>query len=109
MRRVGIAAAYVAAQVMTLAVVIGPVAGQGWFHGFRNYFSNDQLSYAAIATNVANGHLALVEPFTRTGSLFYPSLWYQVLGLFSRVTGIPVEATWQLFGSLVVCVLIAFL
>jgi hypothetical protein len=94
---------------MTLAVVLGPVAGQGWFHGFRNYFSNDQLSYAAIATNVANGHLALVEPFTRTGSLFYPSLWYQVLGLFSRVTGIPVEATWQLLGSLVVCILIAFL
>jgi hypothetical protein len=109
MRRVGIAAAFVAAQVMTLAVVLGPVAGQSWFHGFRNYFSNDQLSYAAIAINVANGHLELVEPFTRTGSLFYPSLWYQVLGLFSQVTGIPVEATWQLLGSLVVCILIAFL
>lgn len=94
---------------MTLAVVLGPVAGQGWFHGFRNYFSNDQLSYAAIATNVANRHLELVEPFTRTGSLFYPSLWYQVLGLFSRLTGIPVYASWQILGSLVVCVLVAFL
>jgi hypothetical protein len=109
MRRVGIAAAFVVAQFMALAVVLGPVAGQGWFHGFRNYFANDQLSYAAIATNIANGHLELVEPFTRTGSLFYPSLWYQLLGLFSRATGIPVEATWQLLGSLVVCALIAFL
>jgi hypothetical protein len=109
MRRVGIAAAFVAAQVVTLTVVLGPVAGQGWFHGFRNCFSNDQLSYSAIATNVANGHLELVEPFTRTGSLFYPSLWYQVLGLFSRVTEIPVYAAWQILGSLVVCVLIAFL
>ena len=109
MRRVGIAAAFAVAQVMSLAVVLGPVAGKGWFNGFRNYFSNDQLSYAAIATNVASGHLELVEPFTRTGSLFYPSLWYQVLGLFSRATGIPIYATWQLLGSLVVCVLIAFL
>ncbi len=94
---------------MTLTVVLGPVAGQGWFHGFRNYFSNDQLSYAAIATNVANGHMEFVEPFTRTGSLFYPSLWYQALGLFSRVTGTPVFAAWQILGSLVVCALIAFL
>ena len=109
MRRVGIAAGFVAAQVMTLVVVLGPVAGLGWFHGFCNYFSNDQLSYAAIATNVANGHMEFVEPFTRTGSLFYPSLWYQVLGLFSRVTGIPVFAAWQILGSLVVCALIAFL
>jgi hypothetical protein len=92
-----------AGQGITLAVLVGPVAGQPWLSGFRNYFSGDQFSYAAIATNGANGDLAYVEPFTQTGALYYPSLWYQVLGLVSHLTGLPVYVTWTLLGVLMVC------
>lgn len=93
--------------MLTLIAVVSPVWNEGWLSGFRKYFSNDQLSYAAIATNVSNGHLAFVEPFTQTNSLYYPSLWYQVLGLFSRVTGMPVFTAWSVVGTFVVCALIA--
>ena len=91
-------------QIVTLAVVLGPILGQPWLSGFRNYFSSDQFAYAAIATNVSQGNLALVEPFNETGQLFYPSAWYFVLGLFSRVTGLPVHQSWTLLGVLAVAV-----
>ena len=90
-------------QGITLSVLVGPVAGQPWLSGFRNYFSGDQLSYASIATNVARGDLSYVEPFTQTGTLYYPSLWYQILGLVSHLTGLPVYAMWTLMGVLMVC------
>jgi hypothetical protein len=106
MRRVGLLLSFIGAQLLTLFAVVSPVANEGWLSGFRNYFSNDQLSYAAIATNVSHGHFAFVEPFTQTNSLYYPSLWYQVLGLFSHITGIPVHTTWNLLGTLAVCTLI---
>jgi len=107
MRRVGLLLSFISAQLLTLIAVVSPVANEGWLSGFRNYFSNDQLSYAAIATNVSHGHFAFVEPFTQTNSLYYPSLWYQVLGLFSHVTGIPVYTAWNVLGTLAVCTLIA--
>ena len=75
---------FAAGQTITLAVVLGPILGQPWLNGFRNYFSSDQFAYAAIATNVSQGKLALVEPFNETGQLFYPSAWYFVIGMFSR-------------------------
>ncbi|MFM8154458.1 MAG: hypothetical protein ACKOAF_00060 [Actinomycetes bacterium] len=107
MRRVGLLVSFIAAQALTLIAVVSPVMNQGWLSGFRNYFSNDQLSYAAIATNVAHGNVALVEPFTLTNSLYYPSLWYQVLGGFSHLTGMPVFTAWNVLGTSAVCTLIA--
>lgn len=99
--------AYVLAQAITLTLLLGPLWGTPWWRGFRRYFANDQLSYAAIATNVSVGDLRLVEPFTLTGSLFYPSLWYQAIGLVARVTGLPVYLVWTLLGLLVVGVAVA--
>lgn len=93
---------FAAGQAITLAVVLGPILGQPWLNGFRNYFSSDQFAYAAIATNVSQGNLALVEPFNETGQLFYPSAWYLVLGLFSRLTGLPVHQAWTLLGVLAI-------
>jgi len=107
MRRVGLLLSFIGAQLLTLIAVVSPVLNEGWLSGFRNYFSTDQLSYAAIATNVSHGHFAFVEPFTQTNSLYYPSLWYQVLGVFSRITGIPVYTAWNVLGTLAVCLLIA--
>jgi len=109
MRRVGLLMSFIVAQLLTLIAVISPVWDQGWLSGFRNFFSNDQLSYAAIATNVSYGDMAFVEPFTQTNSLYYPSLWYQILGLFSRFTGIPVYTAWNVLGTLAVGTLIAAL
>lgn len=107
MRRVGLLVSFIAAQALTLIAVVSPVMNQEWLSGFRNYFSNDQLSYAAIATNVAHDNVALVEPFTLTNSLYYPSLWYQVLGGFSSITGMPVFTAWNVLGTFAVCALIA--
>ena len=92
-----------------LWILFGPLAGQPWLQGFRNYFANDQLSYAAIATTVGNGTFAPVEPLTETGVSFYPSGWYYVIGTVSVVTGAPVHALWQILGLLAVGIAIALL
>lgn len=65
---------------------------------FRGYFPSDQLSYAGIAASAKNGSLGLVEPFTQTGSSFYPSWWYKSIGLFANVTGLEVSAAWSVLG-----------
>lgn len=102
-------AAFLGAQGVALWLLLGPVADQPWLQGFRAYFSNDQLSYAAIATTVANGTFAPVEPLTETGVSFYPSGWYFVIGAVSLITGAPVYATWQVLGLLAVGIAIALL
>ena len=102
-------AAFLGAQGVMLWLLLGPVADQPWLQGFRAYFSNDQLSYAAIATTVANGTFDPVEPLTETGVSFYPSGWYYVIGTVSLVTGAPVYATWQVLGLLAVGIAIALL
>jgi len=43
--------------MLVLVVLIGPFTHRTWWQGFRNYFSNDPLSCAAIATNVSQGRL----------------------------------------------------
>lgn len=70
------------------------------FGDFRGYFPFDQLTYAAIATNSAAGNLALVEPFTETGTSYYPSLWYMLLGVFSKLFGVGIPAAWTLLGAI---------
>lgn len=97
--RVGlVTASFIGAQGVMLWILLGSLADQPWLEGFRNYFANDQLSYAAIATTVANGTFAPVEPLTETGTSFYPSGWYYVIGIFSLITDVPVYAAWQVLG-----------
>jgi len=93
----------VLAALVTIGVLLGPLIGQPWWSGFRAYFANDQLSYAAIATNVSVGGSSLVEPFTMTGTSFYPSMWYEVVGLVSRATRMPVHVSWTILGLALVC------
>lgn len=89
---------YALAQVVVLLVLVEPIRGLGWATGFRDYFSNDQLSYAAIASNVAQGDLQLVEPLSQTGTSFYPSAWYLIVGLVARVTSVAVPVAWTVLG-----------
>jgi hypothetical protein len=98
--------AFAVSQLSVVFLLLAPLANSPWASGFRNYFSIDQFSYASIATNLANGHFALVEPFTRTGSSYYPSLWYQVLGAFSWLTHVPVYLAWTLLGLGAVCLVV---
>ena len=102
-------AAFIGAQGVMLWILLGPLADQPWLGGFRAYFSNDQLSYAAIATTIANGTFVPVEPLTETGISFYPSAWYYLIGLASLITGASVYALWQILGLIAVGTAIALL
>jgi hypothetical protein len=94
---------------LALLVAIGPVAigRDGWFNGFRNYFADDQLSYAAFASNVAHGHPVFVEPFTSTGSSYDPSMYYALMGLVSRATGLGIAASWNVLAITLVLLLVS--
>jgi len=86
------------AEAITLGLSIGPLISTPWWTGFRGYFAHDQLSYAAIASNVANGDFAFVEPLTQTGVSHYPSFWYYFIGLVSWLTHLPVHLVWTILG-----------
>lgn len=101
-RRVAAAGAYVVAELVVLAITMGPLIGQAWWRGMRNVFPLDPLSYAAIATNVTQGHWALTEPFTLTGVSHYPSGWYLLIGAIAKVTMLPVYVVWTFLGVAIV-------
>lgn len=108
-RRLGLGAASIGFSLATTALLLKPArpeAGSTPLGDFRGFFAFDQLSYAAIATTAATGDLSRVEPFTQTGVSYYPSLWYQFLGLIARSLDIGVPATWTLLGSAVVALMV---
>jgi hypothetical protein len=94
---------------LALLVAIGPVAiGRvGWFNAFRNYFADDQLSYGAFASNVAHGHSVFVEPFTSTGSSYDPAMYYALMGVISRATGLGIAASWNVLAIILVLLLVS--
>jgi hypothetical protein len=101
-RRFGLLVSFAISEALVLLAILGPLIGLPWWRGFRGYFSYDQLAYAGIATNVAVGELRPVEPFTVSGSSYYPSLWYELIGLISRVTTFPVHLVWTVLGLVAV-------
>jgi hypothetical protein len=108
-RRVILALSFIGTQLIMLWVLLGPIISQGWWQGFRNYFANDQLSYAAIAITASKGSFLPVEPLTETGTSHYPSLWYLMIGGATFVTGVPVHVLWSLFGLTLTSLVLAFL
>jgi len=88
----------IVAELITLALSLGPLISTPWWTGFRAYFAHDQLSYAAIASNVAKGNFAFVEPLTETGVSHYPSFWYYFIGIVSWATHLPVHLVWTILG-----------
>lgn len=76
---------------------------------FRDYYVPDQLAYLAIATDWSTGRTASVEPFTETGSIFYPRLYYQFLGTVARLTGTTAATAWTVVGLTVQVLLVAMI
>ncbi|MCM0640334.1 hypothetical protein [Cellulomonas wangsupingiae] len=73
---------------------------------FRNYYWSDQLAYLGIAANVAHGAGADVEPYTTTGSIYYPRAHYVVLGALARLTDTHPATMWLVCGLLVQALLV---
>jgi hypothetical protein len=97
--------AYMSMFISMVAVWLLTRQPEGWFPSgnvFRNYYPNDQLSYAGFAANAQAGDLSLAEPFTGTGVSFYPSWWYRFQGLVGNVLGLDLGSTWNMLGTAVV-------
>ena len=69
-----------------------------WLKSFREFFFEDQLGYAAIASNVKRLRFDFVEPYTSTGSIIYTRNWYVLIGLLAWALDIPVTLSWQVCG-----------
>ena len=67
---------------------------------FRNYFASDQLSYMGIVADAAHGHFGNFEPFTETGSIYYPRFYYLVVGGAAHLFGIQPTTAWSIGGLL---------
>jgi hypothetical protein len=78
------------------------------FHHFKWFVPRDQLAYLSIAVNVAHGHSGSTEPFTETGVSHYPRLYYVVMGLLSRATGVEPVAMWWVMGLTLQLILACF-
>ena len=108
-RGLAVGGSFLTAQALSLWALLGPVSNADWTKGFRAYFSNDQLSYAAIAVNSSQSIGSSAEPLTGTGVSFYPGGWYHFLGLVNNVTGVPVNLLWQVLGLAAIGIAIAIL
>ena len=108
-RGLAVGGSFLTAQALSLWALLSPVSNADWTKGFRAYFSNDQLSYAAIAVNSSQSIGSSAEPLTGTGVSFYPSGWYHFLGLVNNVTGVPVNLLWQVLGLAAIGIAIAIL
>lgn len=107
--RIGAAATTLAAVLMHLWIQAGgSLSWRGYVVGdFRNYYIGDQLSYLGIVANVADGHGAATEPFTLTGSNYYPRGYYVALGWVCRLVDVSPATAWLVVGLAVQCLLIA--
>ncbi|MET3769683.1 hypothetical protein ABIB15_002387 [Marisediminicola sp. UYEF4] len=76
---------------------------------FRAYYPFDQLSYLSMVTNASMGDYAAVEPFTETGSNFYPRAWYLFLGTVARVLDLYPPTAWQVGGLVIQVMLVVTL
>lgn len=106
----GVAAVGIAVVVHVAAQFLPVALRAGWsISAFRDFYSFDQLSYLAIAANAAQGEFGAVEPFTETGSIFYPRAYYLAIGAVAHVLGIPAPAAWALLGLAMQVLLVATL
>ena len=110
-RRAALFLSFLLSQIVLLLILRMPTVpdGTSWLKAFRDYFSIDQLSYAGIASTVAAGNNALVEPFTETGHSYYPSLWYRIIGWLAAASGQSVPTMWTVAGYLLLAGSVAFI
>jgi hypothetical protein len=100
-----------AAVVIYLATQLGALLTlDDWsWDAFRLFGAGDQLSYLAVTANVSEGEYAAVEPFTQTGSIYYPHAYYAFLGIVAQVFGLSPAAAWAITGIVVQVVLVVVL
>ncbi len=96
--------AVLACGVLAGAIYLAMVTWMFWtpgfsLHEFKAYFANDQQSYLTIAVNFAHGDFRSVEPYTQTGSIYYPRLYYQGIGLLAHLSHSD-PVVWWWVGSL---------
>jgi hypothetical protein len=103
--------AFATALAVVVHVVIhwrGPWSSSSFaWSAFRDYYASDQLAYLAIVVNGANGVSTDLEPFTQTGRIDYPRLYYVVLGAAARFTGVEPTVAWAVGGLVVQSALVA--
>lgn len=115
LRRIG--AGVVVVVVVVVAMILHLAAQSGMYLAmagfslgrFRDYFVHDQLGYLAIVKNFSEGEFAAVEPDTETGSISYPRMYYEAIGLVARVTGWDPIVAWNVCGLAVQLVLVGLL
>jgi hypothetical protein len=100
-----------AALVLHLAAQSGMYLAQAGFSlgRFRDFFVHDQLGYLAIVKNFSEGEFAAVEPDTETGTISYPRMYYEVIGIIARLTGWDPIVAWNVCGLAVQLALVGLL
>ena len=88
--------------VITALLLRPPLGFDFWRDEFRGFGAFDQLAYATIGSVVASGNTAFVEPFTETGTSFYPSMWYYFLGFLSNIFDHSIFVMWSIAGLSVI-------
>ncbi len=82
-----------------LASQFSMLVRHGWSLGsFRAYASFDQLANFAMVVNGAHGDSASVEPFTETGSMVDPHLYFNLLGRFAHLFDVSSAVVYNIAG-----------
>lgn len=94
--------------VIFLVTQLSMLTRAGWsLASFRSYSVFDQLANYAIVVNGAHGNFSSVEPFTETGSMIDPHLYFTVLGVVAHLFGFSPVVVYNVAGIGVQVVLVA--
>lgn len=74
------------------------IAGHNPLTTMRVAYGHDQLGYLAITANVISGDFDSTEPITRTGVNHYPRLYYTLVGVVARTSGMDSVTAWNVTG-----------
>ena len=82
-----------------LATQLSMLTRSGWSLGsFRLYTAFDQLANLAIVVNGAHGNFSSVEPFTETGSMIDPHLYFTLMGVVAHIFVISPAVVYNVAG-----------
>jgi hypothetical protein len=70
----------------------------GGLGNFRSYAAVDQLANYAMVVNGARGDAASVEPFTKTGTMVDPHLYFNTVGRVAHLLGVSPVLAYNVAG-----------
>ena len=71
----------------------------GWsLASFRAYYAPDQLANFAMVVNGAHGNFSSVEPFTETGTMVDPHLYFTLLGFVAHLFAVSPAIVYNVAG-----------